>query len=507
MSDSICIIDDELIICKLLEDVFKAKGYSVVYKNAGEEGFALVRDNAFDLVMLDLKMPDSDGIEILRRIKEIKPDAVVIVMTGYPSFETVQESLRLGAYDYVSKPFDINEIQFVAKRALEYRSLHTANTRLLEELGEHNQKLESLVRARTKELSVLYQVGREISLSLNLDKTLHNIIDRVCQAMDTEICSILLLDKMRQELTIKAARGLPDEVIRSAVVKVGESVSGLVVHSKAALFVEDIAQDARFSGLAHEQYYTKSFISAPLIIKEEVIGVINVNNKRSRQSFSRDDFSLLKGIADQAAVALENASLYTSLKETYFATVTALISALDAKDHYTKAHSDNVGKYAVAIGRRLMFSTPQLDELHMACQLHDLGKIGIHDHILTKPGKLDAQEWDEMKQHSLKSAQILRPLLFLGNAVSFIEQHHERFDGTGYPYGLKGDAITLGARIIAVADSFDAMTSKRPYGKVFSKNEAVAELVRNKGAQFDPKVVDAFEQVLEDTPDIFLTGE
>ena len=183
-------------------------------------------------------------------------------------------------------------------------------------------------------------------------------------------------------------------------------------------------------------------------------------------------------------------------------TINSLVSAIDFKDHLTKSHSDNVKHYAVAIADALGLSRKEIETIAEACQVHDLGKIGVHDDILTKPGSLTEKEYREIKLHSLAGAVILKPFRFLSKVVEIVRQHHERYDGTGYPDGLSGDTICIGARIMAVADSFEAMTSKRPYRDAMSKEDAVAELKKHRGTQFDAKVVDVFLELLEKNPNL-----
>ena len=191
-------------------------------------------------------------------------------------------------------------------------------------------------------------------------------------------------------------------------------------------------------------------------------------------------------------------NLYEELQATYLRTVKALAQAIDARDHYTHSHSVNVTRYAVIIAQEMNLSAEEVDEIRQACGLHDLGKIGIHDYVLTKPGKLTAQEWEEVRLHSLKGAEILEPLTFLKGAIKLIQQHHERYDGKGYPYGIKGETINLGARIMAVADAFDAMISERPYReKPLTKQEAIEEIKENSGTQFDPQVVQTFFEITD----------
>ena len=184
------------------------------------------------------------------------------------------------------------------------------------------------------------------------------------------------------------------------------------------------------------------------------------------------------------------------LQRHYVDTINAFIHALDAKDHYTEDHSLKVTRIAASVATELGLSIDDIEVIKDACKLHDIGKIGIKDSILLKPGKLSEEEWCEIKKHPILGAEIIKPLTFLSDIAVLILQDHERWDGKGYPAGLKGEEIAIGARIIAIADAYDAMTSGRIYKKPISKKEAIEELRRNAGTQFDPKVVDTFIKVL-----------
>lgn len=495
--NKILVIDDEQIICDLLRDVLTDQGYDVQTFLTGETGVKKFKEGGFNLVITDLKLPDMDGLKVLSEIKNFDDDCIVIVITGYPSFETVRSALRQGAYDYVPKPFDIEEICFSVKRALAFWNLKNTNKLLVQQLEEQNERLEEKAKDRTKEMGLLYKIGRDISSTLDLDKVLEIIVDRVTKILDLEICSILLFDPETKELSIKCAKGLDSDVITLTRLKEGELISGWVVENKEGVLVEDIEVDPRFKHRNKEKYYTHSFISVPLMSQGKAIGVLNVNNKRNRQVFTKDDFRFIKGVATEATIGIDNARLYRSMEEHYMHTVMALTSAIDAKDHYTNKHSEHVCMYALAIAKELKISEEQIKNLEQACKLHDIGKIGIEDEILTKPGKLTSEEWEKMKTHPRKSAEILRPLIFLSNVIKLVEQHHERYDGKGYPAAMKAEEITLGARIIAVADSFDAMFTDRPYRRALTKEEAISELKHGSGTQFDPKVVEAFLRIID----------
>jgi len=190
--------------------------------------------------------------------------------------------------------------------------------------------------------------------------------------------------------------------------------------------------------------------------------------------------------------------LYEDLRQTYMRTIKVLAQAIDARDHYTHSHSENVAKYAVAIAEEMHLSANEIALIRDACELHDLGKIGVEDSILSKPSSLTAQEWEQIKRHPQMGAQILEPLTFLDGVIDLVKQHHENYDGTGYPEGRRADDILLGARIIHVADAYEAMRSARSYRKTpLTKEDAVAEIKKHTGTQFDPRVVEAFLKVVD----------
>lgn len=217
--------------------------------------------------------------------------------------------------------------------------------------------------------------------------------------------------------------------------------------------------------------------------------------KESNQALEKQNMLLARRIED----ATTNLSrLYEDLRSTYMRTIRVLAQAIDARDHYTHSHSENVARFAIAIANYLRLPAKEVEILRQACELHDLGKIGIEDSILLKDGSLTDLEWEQIRKHPTIGAQILEPLTFLGGVVDLIRQHHEHYDGTGYPEGRRGEDILLGARIIHVADAYEAMRSARSYRKTpLSKEEAILEIKRNSGTQFDPKIVDAFLRVAD----------
>jgi putative two-component system response regulator len=190
--------------------------------------------------------------------------------------------------------------------------------------------------------------------------------------------------------------------------------------------------------------------------------------------------------------------LYEDLRTTYMRTIKVLAQAIDARDHYTHSHSEKVSEYATAIAAEMHLSAKEIEMIREACELHDLGKIGVEDNILGKPTSLTPEEWEQIRQHPITAAQILEPLTFLNGVITMVKQHHEHFDGTGYPEGRKAEDIDMGARIIHVADAYEAMTSARSYRKTpLSKEQAVQEIKKHSGTQFDPRIVEVFLRVVD----------
>ncbi|MCJ7645392.1 GAF domain-containing protein [bacterium] len=394
----------------------------------------------------------------------------------------------MGKDDLVEKVVDLGE------------ELKEKSSQLLKANGgliELRKELLRKVRQKTKAVSFLYKIERDFSNRWKTEDVLKLIVQRVSSIMNVKICSILLVNSETNKLTIECAKGLEQEIVRDTEVEVGDKISGWVVKHNKPVLVRNIEGDPRFAKRSQEKYYNKSLMSVPLTIRGKVIGVLNVNNKKTRRIFNGEDFRLLKQIAAQVAIVIENARLYKRLSDLYMRTITSLAAAIDARDHYTRSHSEMVAKYAVAIAEAMKLPPERIELIRQASHLHDIGKIGVHDFILLKPGKLTNEEWEEVKLHSVKGAEILEPLVvFLDGAIDMVRQHHERYDGRGYPGNYRNGEIDIGARIMAVADAFDAMLSGRPYKKAYSEERAIEELRGNSGTQFDPEIVETFLEVL-----------
>jgi putative nucleotidyltransferase with HDIG domain len=356
---------------------------------------------------------------------------------------------------------------------------------LVQELAESKQQLEQRVR----ELQVLNHVGKLLGAVLSLDEVLAEILRLANEVLKFKCCAVLLPDMDNRDfLQVRAAIGYPADVINGTRVQRGHGVTGAAYRTGLPSIVEDVTQHPDYIPGIHNG---RCEMACPLIARGKVLGVLDCEGA-DENGFSDQDFLLFSTFASQAAVAIRNAQIMERKQAIYYQTISSLANALEARDSYTRGHSERVTRIALNIGRRLGVGENEQDVIRQAGLLHDIGKIGITDGVLNKAAVLSQEERGEIEHHPQFGNNILGQLKFLKEASKAILHHHERFDGTGYPSGLIGPEIPLIARIIAVADSWDAMISDRPYRSALGEQEALDELLSNSGTQFDPKVVRAF---------------
>ncbi|HZK41174.1 MAG TPA: HD domain-containing phosphohydrolase [Atribacterota bacterium] len=373
-------------------------------------------------------------------------------------------------------------------------------TQTKKELEELSNKLEERVRFRTLELkkskdqlSVLYQISRTISSTLKLDDILQTILDFSIKISGADRGSIMLLDKKKRIFFIKIPYSKSEKNIDKITFAENENTIGWVVNNKKFLYIEDLENDKHFSKIKIILRQIKQLLIIPIIVEDKVIGVINLENT----SLNPDTIDLLMSFSEGAAVAINNARLYQKIQDSYFEIAKALAQAIEAKDPYTHGHSTRVVEYTVLIAQKLDLQEEEIELLKYAAMLHDIGKIGVREIVLNNPKGLTGEEYDEIKKHPLVGESIVKPIELLQPIRPLIRHHHEWYNGKGYPDGLSGENIPLGARILAVADAYDAMKSDRPYRKALTEETAIQELKRGNGTQFEPKIVEVFLEILK----------
>lgn len=457
--------------------------------------------------VLDIGLPDDPGGRSLRAFVILSTDVAaqargtttvlilmwsafaVCVLVGLGNWVARRVSRPLASLASVSRR--VAEGDFGAKVPIE------GSNELTDLAASFNQMTDSL-RERTEsltkkvlELATLYEMSRSLGSTFDLEALLESVLDSAMRIFNVESGYVTLRDKETGRFILHAGRGAvsraPERALRS-------SMSEWVVREGRPLIFnpsEDPAHEADPLTGAH------AALCVPLSTSEGVIGTITIGSHDLGTRFSGEDVRLLSTIANHVSIAIGNIELFVSLQDAYLATVRSLAEAVDAKDPFTRGHSDRVASFSVAIGEHMGLSGEQRVALEMAAYLHDIGKIGIREEILMKPGRLSEAEMGQMRHHPLIGANILRPVAFPWPIAPVVRHHHEHWDGRGYPAGLRGEEIPLLARILSVADSYEAMVSDRPYRRGRSPEEAIEELRRCSGTQFDPRVVDALISVLD----------
>ncbi len=345
-------------------------------------------------------------------------------------------------------------------------------------------------KRKIERLEHLIEITKFVNSTLNLDALLDRMLKISTDVLNAEAGSILLLDEEKDELVFAAATGEKSDKIKEIRVPVGEGVVGWVAREDKPVLIADAQNDPRFFKKADQKtkFKTKTIVAVPLKTKDKLIGVVEVLNKKDDTLFNEEDMNLLEALSNQAAVAIENAKLYENLKQLFLNTVKSLAAAIETKDIYTRGHSERVTQYSLIIAKKLGIESDELENLRLSALLHDIGKIGIDESILRKPAKLSPAEFEEIKKHPIYAANILESIPQLKEIIPIIKHHHERYDGQGYPDGLKGTDIPYLSRIIAIADTFDAMSSSRPYRQALPLDICLQEIIKCSGTQFDSEI-------------------
>jgi len=352
-------------------------------------------------------------------------------------------------------------------------------------------------------LELLYDVAHKASSVSEVTDLLREIPYIIQQIIGASASVLFLIDEDKKEFCLLAAGGGKSNILEQVQLSLDSGIAGWVARNNLPVIVNDVPQDERHSKEIDEavDLVAESIIAAPLVRGTKVIGVIEMINKDDGSSFDEKDLGLLTEFAStealillvsMAATLINNFKLCQSIQDDYKNTIETLVTFADAKDPYAYGHSRRVKEYALLAAYSLKLSPEEMKAIEFGALLHDIGKIGIDDRILRKPGPLSADEWYVIRKHALRGANIVSAIPNLEKATDIILYHHERYDGTGYPEGLKGEQIPIGARLVAVADAFDTMTTDHAYSAAISVDEALSELIKYSGTQFCPVAVEAF---------------
>ncbi len=393
------------------------------------------------------------------------------------------------AYEKKELAHFLEKENLARQMASQIQELRNANLTIASLNTDMEDKNRSLNEAINR-LSALNQISRVLGMAHERKQVYQMVVSLPMELLRAEIGHLLLHDPVSGELVLDYSQGLNERPGRR--MPVGTGMAGWVAKHRKALLIPDFSRQDLFSPVSSLGYERRSAVSVPLVLKEDLLGVVTLINREGGVPFSEEDRTLLATIAAEGSMALHNLLLLEKMQSSYFGMVKALVTAMEAKDVYTRGHSERVTQYSMLIAEQLKLPRIKMDIIQKAGFLHDIGKLTVELSILNSPNPLSPDELSRIRLHPEVGFRILEPIDFEDEIKVSILQHHERLDGKGYPRGCPADEIILESRILAVADAFDAMTTKRPYRDPVAIPDAMKELVRCSGTQFDARVVDAF---------------
>ncbi|MBI3609077.1 MAG: response regulator [Nitrospirae bacterium] len=526
----------------LVRRVLEAKGYMILEAENGLSGIEVAERERPDLILMDINLPDMDGYAAATKIKNTKglEHIPIVALTANVMKGDRERTLTAGCDGYIPKPIDVRNFPSQVAAFLDGRKEWVAPEEEKAYLKEHSVKLvETLeerirelteanaerqrnldkLQERTNELSLLLEITTTVSSSLNLQEMLQTSARIAAERLGATFARIILINRQQDRLMVMAAhpqRELKWDFEIGHFCAISESrcfrkiralsepmlLRGSETQSQECSPAERLLFTGNLEGL-------QALLVCPIKKSAALLGLMVMGESRrwERSPFTPEKIRLCDSMARQMANAIENARLYeevvfkgNQLKAANVDSIKALAQALETKDVDTMGHSDRTVEHALALAKRMGVSEKDQELFQYAAILHDIGKIGIPEMILKKPAKLTTEEFEVMKQHPVLGARIVQQIKFLEPVVPLVRADHERWDGKGYPDGLKGEAIPLGARVVAIVDAYDAMTSDRVYRKAPGKEYALAELQKNAGTQFDPDLIKLFLEILNRKP-------
>ena len=496
-AETILFVDDEESILTVASEYFNRQGYQTLTANNGVEALEILKNEQVDCCFTDINMPEMNGLDLAENIRLQDNTMPVIVMTGYPSLENTIQTIKNGVVDFLIKPVNLKQMELCMRRVLRQRALFVENVLLKQEIQgkERLEKLNRELMVKVEELHTLNKIMSSFTATVSTIDVFKRAADVACEITHADNAMFFVINETVNQPFEVASAGSASSVNTSpgadsfAPSSAAAPLTDLimeVVSDEIPLLVSD-NNGAR--GLPPE---LKSAMVVPLKIREKVFGVLTASQRAGDTRFTEKDLFYLSFMAKSAAHSIENLALYENIYENLFATLYAFVNAVEARDLYTREHSSRVTGISMIIGKQMGCRAEELDILNFAGHLHDIGKIGIRDDILLKPGRLTDEEFEKIKEHPTIGANILEQMGFWEKEREIIRCHHERYDGTGYPDGLKQAEIPLLARILSVADVYDAMASDRAYRKRMEEDLILKIINEGIGSQFDPDVVAAF---------------
>jgi len=511
-------VDDDVNLLSGLRRQLRRK-FDLHTASSGREALEILdRQGPFAVVLSDYKMPGMDGITFLKEVRHHSPDTVTVMLTGQAELDVAVSALHEGGiYRFLNKPCPGQILENTIHDSLEQYRLVMVERTLTADLNARNQELRELndglanrVTERTATIRGLYRFVTDLNGLDTLGEIAQLVVSTTAEVLHSKRVSLMLPDRSRSYLNIIAAAGIPEELKKQVRIPIGSPIAGRVFADAHSIVANDPDELSEHT----ERYDSVFFASAPLastllLTPGGPVGVLNVTEPAGNEPYKVEDLANLRAICEAAAIALRNQIRLQERNEARDATVLAMAKLAEQRDPETGAHLERVQRYcrllAEALSQepkyRTVINRSFIENIFRSSPLHDIGKVGIPDHILLKPGRLEPEEFEIMKQHARIGGDTIRSVMEQGYTQDFLEvgmmiayHHHEKFDGSGYPDGLSGEAIPLCARVMAMADVYDALTSKRVYKEAMPHDKAAGILYKETGTHFDPDVVEAFRQ-------------
>jgi putative nucleotidyltransferase with HDIG domain len=491
--ETLLFVDDEKSILDIASEYFTFKGYDVLTASNGREAVGILSAERIDCCFTDINMPEMDGLELAAHIHETDNTIPVIVMTGYPSLDNSIATLKNGVVDFLIKPVNLEQMELAVRRVLGQRRLFIENILLKKEV-EQKARLEKLNRelvGKVEELNLLNRIMSDFATIGSTTDVFRRVVAMALEVAHADTARFLVINEYVDH-PFEVSRAGQGSSTALDLAASGEALVTEVTRDGLPLLIAENPCDGRLPEII------RSAVFVPMKIRDRVFGVLVAAVLNGSWRFSERDLYYLSYITSNAARSIENLALYENIYQNLFATLYAFVNALEARDRYTRQHSERVARLSVMIGQALGCSSEELDVLNFSGHLHDIGKIGIRDNILLKTSGLTSAEYEKIKEHPQIGANIIGQLGLWDREKDIIRYHHEHFDGTGYPTGLKGENIPLLARIMAVADVFDAMASGRSYRGKIDERLVIKMISERAGTHFDPRVVKSLLQLYRD---------
>jgi len=495
-SDLLLVVRD-LKYAEPLYDILVETGHRVFAVTNAMEAISRLNERPFHLVLTEIALPGTDGMDLLRFIVEKwKQEIPVILIAEQLDLQTTYNSIKAGARDLFSSPFDKKNVTESVTQILRNKSAPTKKELELRYREKLQRNLvEEKPRKNFADIAVMDEITKSLELSDNISTVCWSILNMVEQLLEADRISLVALRSDKKESQFEFSYS-EEGGVSDKLTPFEQTLQLWIMTTKESLLISDLEKcPIKYEFLKNELAYG-SLTAIPFLLKGNMVGLI-ILYKKKKNYFQNDVLRFLNLLARFSALAIENVGLNSELKNYFSGTVRALIAAVEAKDTCTFGHSTRVAGYALMISKQLYFKNLESKRLEYLAILHDIGKIGIPETILRKKSPLTQEEMEQIKAHAEIGANIVQSLNFLPEGEKVILHHHEWFDGSGYPNGLRGNDIPLFSRIIAIADAFDSMTSASEHREPLSTEAALEKLKESAGKQFDPELVKMFAEAHE----------